>query len=110
MTESNMYAFGDWAVDGISCPIRSADTESPNVAEIVATDYDDRVQVHPKVNTQEGVVDAEIAKETFEQLADMYERRLHSRSVGEDPSLGRESEYDSKLDVAKQVLEEEFDA
>lgn len=102
MAEDNMYAFGDWIVSDTSCPIRSADVEDVNASEIVATDYDDKVQTHPEVDSLEGVVDDQIAKDVFVQLADMYERRL-------DQGLPSYHQNRKKLKVAKDVLEQEFD-
>jgi len=97
-----MYAFGDWTVSDTSCPIKSADVEDINASEIVATDYDDKVQIHPQVDSLAGVVDHQIAKDVFVQLADMYERRL-------DQDLPSYHRNKKKLEVAKDVLEQEFD-
>ena len=95
------YAFGDWSIDGTSCPIESAGLDDKPYADAIATDFDDKAIALLPVDDRQGTITEQQAKKVFEKLVEMYDRRL-------DSSRGHSNTNQSKLNVAKEVLKEEI--
>jgi hypothetical protein len=102
MTEQDkQYAYGDWKVDSVSCPITSAGLEGKEYADTVATDFDDAVTAIVEDGDGEGVISRDNAKKAFEKIGEMYERRLNK-------SERHSNTNHSKLGIVKEVISEEF--
>lgn len=102
MTEQDkQYAYGDWKVDGVSCPVSSAGLEDEQFADTVATDFDDAVAVIVEDGHGEGVISRSDARRAFEKIGEMYERRLNKYERHSITKL-------TKLDIVKEVINEEF--
>lgn len=96
------YAYGDWCIEGKSCPIESAGLKPFEGSTDLAESYDSEVIAMMEDPPHEGVVDKEIAKEAFVSL---YRRFNTAAKVEEDMY----AYYKQMKDIAAQILEEEFD-
>lgn len=95
------YAYGDWEVDGKSCPLRSASLDGAEFAGEVAEEFDAEVSHLETTQKSEGTVSREEAKQAFIRM-----RERSREAMGRNPEL---RDYHSHIyELCVEVLEEEF--
>jgi len=95
------YAYGDWEVDGVSCPVDSAGFTDREAAVEVGEDFDGRVKEELDEYEQKGCVPKELAEDIFNDLKGEYESRLKY-----NPDMTEY--YKARLDLIEEVIEMEF--
>ena len=100
MTESEQqFAYGDWSIDGVSCPISTAAARNSRGAVEVAETFDDFVCSMLDDKDISGVVDAETAKEAWDKTVNTFERRHKEEDMY----------YKDEYELAKRVQSEVFE-
>lgn len=95
------YAYGDWEVDGVSCPIDSAGFTDREAAVDIGEDYDGRVKSMLDEYQKSGCIRKEVAEDIFKKLKAEYEDKLRY-----NPDM--EQHYKVRLDLIEKVIETEF--
>lgn len=103
---SEQFAFGNWTVAGVSCPIATAGCDERSFAIEVAELFDDLVSQQLDEEAQEGVVDYHTAKEQWQSLKSTVDDNREDPK--DEPSEHRFNEmYDVIVEVENEVFEED---
>ena len=69
----DQYAFGDWTVDGINCPISSAGLTNAEVAAELGEEFDEQV-LSEGFKQSKGVIDDEVAEKAWSDMTERLEK------------------------------------
>ncbi|EGQ44163.1 MAG: hypothetical protein J07AB43_02220 [Candidatus Nanosalina sp. J07AB43] len=99
---SKKYAYGDWKVDGVSCPLDSLGLTNLEEAQRFSEAYDSIIQAEPDITDSTGTVSKDQAIASV--IATM---RMKQRLVESDGVIIEEA--DEVVELCQRVLREEFD-
>lgn len=105
MSENEQFAFGDWNLRGINCPISTASMTDAVNADEVGEDFDDRVQTRFDLGS-EGTISFSQAKDVWGDLVDSYEGILRDTDEGEARYEYIQNKYELASKIQSEIFEE----
>lgn len=103
---SEQFAFGNWTVGGVACPIATAGCDERSFAIEVAELFDDFVSEEIDEDVGEGIVGYQIAKQQWQRMKSTVDDNREDPK--DEPSEHRFNEmYDVIVEVENEVFEED---
>lgn len=103
MAEEKQFAYGDWCIEGVDCPVSSASLTNATNADLLGDDFDDRVQTRFNLGS-EGVISYSQAEEVWDSLIDTYRRQAREN----DEESTSSEYYENLYQLAKEVQSKVF--
>jgi len=102
MSSQEVYAYGDWTVDGTECPITSAGLQEMDHADSLSVAYDNQVELQLGVEfAGKGIITKEQAIEVIENVLERYQEIAKTSDRNSEARL-------EKITMLKMILENEL--